>query len=211
MANNKTDFYISLFSIVFMNLLLMVLALKAELSITQLIWLYWCEGIIIGIIQFFKLFSEEVTSFSVVDRAMAREPNVLLTFLFFTLQIFFHSFFALWICHIEPSFDYVHGLLAMGAIIFAHEMFFYLRDSRPWDEPEDLRDVIIESGIYFFRFIPLIALYYFLVKKAVGEGNKTFLTLVFMAFKLVSDVISHLIERALIERETIDDDNTPAN
>lgn len=198
---NKTAFYIPLVLIVFTNLILMVIALKADLSITELIWLYWCEGIIIGIIQCFKLFSEEITSFSVVDRAMAKEPNILLTLLFFALQIPFHFFFALWIYHIEPTFDYVHALLAMGAIIAAHEMFFYLRDSHPWSEPEDLRDAIIESGIYFLRFIPLVALYYFLIKKAVGEGNKTLLTVEFMLFKLASDVISYFIGQYLLKNE----------
>jgi hypothetical protein len=207
----KTSAKLSLISILIVDLVLIGIALKSGLSITQLIWLYWCEGIIIGLIQFFKLFSTEITSFTVVDRAMAKEPNVLLTILFFALQIPFHVFFAVWIYHIEPTFDYVHGLLVMGAIILAHEMFFYLRDSRPWSEPEDLRDVIIESGIYFLRFIPLIAFYYFLVKKAIGEGNKTLLTVAFMLFKLVSDVISHLVEKSLVEREIIDDDRTPPN
>ena len=183
----------------------MAIALKAGLWITELIWLYWYEGIVIGLIQFFKLFSEEITSFTAIDRAMSKKPNVVLTILFFTLQIPFHVFFAVWIYHIEPSFDYAHGLLMMAVVIFAHEMFFYLRDSRPWSEPEDLRDVIIESGIYFLRFIPLIALYYFMIKKGVSEGNKTLLTMVFMLFKLVSDVILHLVEKSLIEREVIDD------
>lgn len=80
-------------------------------------------------------------------------------------------------------------------------MFFYLRDSHPWSEPEDLRDAIIESGIYFLRFIPLVALYYFLIKKAVGEGNKTLLTVEFMLFKLASDVISYFIGEYLLKNE----------
>jgi hypothetical protein len=50
-----------------------------------------------------------------------------------------------------------------------------------------------------------------LVKKAAGEGNKTFLTLAFMSFKLVSDAISHLVEASLVEREIIDDDNALVN
>ena len=45
-TKNKIGFYIPLLSIVFTNLLLMGVALKAGLSITELIWLYWCEGVI---------------------------------------------------------------------------------------------------------------------------------------------------------------------
>jgi len=202
MANKPTKSVFSLISIILVNLILMFIALKAGLSITQLIWLYWCEGIIIGLLQSLKVLSTESTSVSVL-KYLGHAPPINLTLCFLLLQVPFHAFFALWIYYIEPGFDYVHGLLVMGAIIVAHELFFYLRDSRPWSEPDDLKNVIIESGIYFLRFVPLIALYHFMIMTQAGRRNKTLLIAEFMLFKMVSDVTANLIGERLLKRDTI--------
>ena len=90
----------------------------------------------------------------------------------------------------------------MGGVIIAYEIFYYIRDSHPWREPDDFKNVIIESGIYLVRFIPVLALYHFMVKTQAGEGNMTLLTVEFMLFKLVSDVISHCIKKYLLKNET---------
>lgn len=185
--------YFSLISIIIVDVVLIGIALKTGLSITQLIWLYWCEGVIIGILQSFKVFATEVTTISFLEHLAPNTPPMCLTILFFALQIPFHCFFAFWIYHIDPTFDYVHGLLVMAGIILIHEIFCYLRNSRPWSEPDDIKNVIVESGTYFLRFLPVIALFYLMIKTQAGKGNKTLLTAGFMSFKLLSDVVSHFI------------------
>ena len=201
-AKKYTKFMFEYVSIILVNLVLMFIALKTGLSITELIWLYWCEGIIIGLVQSLKLFSVESTSISILEGLGPDTPSLNLTIFFSALQVPFHCLFAVWIYHIEPAFDYVHGLLIMGGVIFIHEFFNYIRNSRPWREPDDLRKVIIESGIYLIRFIPVLALYHFMVKMQAGEGNMTLLTVEFMLFKLVSDVISHFIEGCILKNKT---------
>ena len=156
---------------------------------------------ITGLIQFFKLFTVESTEVSVLKHLKPDESPIGLTIFFLALQVPLHCLFAVWIYHIEPTFDYVHGLLIMGGIIFVHEFFYYIRDSRPWSEPDDLRNVIIESFIYLVRFIPVLAVYHFMVKTQAGEGNTTLLIVEFMLFKLASDVISHFIEGYLLKNE----------
>ena len=188
---NKSDFYLSLFSIIFKNLLLMAVALGAGLSITQLIWLYWCEGVFVGLCRALKLLSIRP---DLVEGGLGS--------FFLTLQFFLQAFFAIWIYCIEPAFDYVHGLLVMGAIILAYEIFFYLRDSRPWDIPDDSRNALIENGIILLRFVPMIALYHFIVKTLSGEWNMTLLTVEFMLFKLASDAIIFFIEGCLLKKDT---------
>ncbi|MHC5093327.1 MAG: DUF6498-containing protein [Planctomycetota bacterium] len=189
----------SVIPIIVVNLFLMLTALKARLSITELIWLYWCEGVVIGLIQSFKVFSTESTSISVLKGLRPDTPPISLTIFFSALQIPFHCLFAVWIYNIDPTFDYANALLMMGGVIFAHELFYYIRNSRPWREPEDLKNVIVESGIYLVRFVPVLALYHFMVKTQAGEGNITLLTLEFMLFKLASDVISHCIKGYLLK------------
>ena len=179
----------------------MAVALRAGLSITQLIWLYWCEGVVIGLIQSFKVFSTESTSISVLKGLGSDTPPISLTIFFSALQIPFHCLFAVWIYSIDPTFDYAHALLMMGGVILAHELFYYIRDSRPWGEPDDLMNVITESGIYLVRFVPVLALYHFMVKTRVGEGNMTLLTVEFLGFKLASDVISYYVEGYLLKKE----------
>jgi hypothetical protein len=188
-----------LISIVLFNSLLMFIALKTGLSINELIWLYWCEGIIIGILQSIKVFATEATTISFLRFLAPNTPSMCLTIFFSALQVPFHCFFAFWIYRLDPTFDYVHGLLVMGGVIVAYELFNYMRNSRPWSEPDDLRNVIIESGIYLVRFIPVLGLYHFMVKTQAGEGNMTLLTVEFMLFKFASDVISHIVERSLLK------------
>jgi hypothetical protein len=175
--------------------------MRARLSITELIWLYWCEGVVIGLIQSFKVFSTESTSISVLKGLGPYTPPISLTLFFSALQIPFHCLFAVWIYSIDPTFDYAHALLMMGGVIFAHELFYYIRDSRPWREPEDLKNVITESGIYLVRFVPVLALYHFIFKTQGAKGSMTFLTVEFMLFKLASDVISHFIESYLLKNK----------
>ena len=201
-TKNKSDFYLSLFSIIFTNLLFMAVALRAGLSITQLIWLYWCEGIVIGLFRALKLlsmdnFSQNNSLQDEIEGGLASFFVALQVF----LQIFLQAFFAIWLYYIEPAFDYVHALLVMAPIILPREIFFYLRDSRPWDEPDDLRNALIENGIFLLRFVPMIALYHFIVKKLSGEWNMTLLTVEFMLFKLASDVIIFFIESRLPKKE----------
>ena len=125
-ATEKSDITKPLFSvipIVVVNLFLMFIALKARLSITELIWIYWCEGILIGVIQLFKVFSVEVTSFSVLKPLGPGEAPLSLTVAFLILQVPLHFFFAIWIHRINPMFDYVHGLLMIGGVIIAYDFF----------------------------------------------------------------------------------------
>ena len=191
-TKNKSDFYLSLFSIIFTNLLLMAVALSAGLSITQLIWVYWCEGVVIGLCQSLKVLSSK--DIFLIGLGLGS--------FFLTIQFFLQAFFAIWIYCIEPAFDYVHGLSVMGAIILTRELFFYLRDSHPWDEPDDLRNALIENGIFLLRFVPVIAVYHFIVKTLSGEWNMTLLTVEFMLFKLASDVIIFFIEGRLLKKDT---------
>ena len=168
----------------------MAVALGAGLSITQLIWVYWCEGVFIGLCRALKLLSN-------LPNAIGREAlgSCFLLVSQFVLQIIF----AIWIYSIEPAFDYVHGLLVMGVIILTPEIFIYLRDSCPWDEYklEDLRNALIENGILLLRFVPMIAIYHFIVKALSGEWNMTLLTVEFMLIKLAIDVIVFFIEGRL--------------
>jgi hypothetical protein len=200
--SRMTKSIFKLISIILVNLFLMLIAFKTGLSITDLIWLYWCEGVIIGLIQLLKVFTVESTSATVIEYLRSDEPPIGLTICFLCLEVPLHGFFAIWIYRIDPTFDYVHGLLMMGGVIIAYEFFYYIRDSRPWREPDDFKNVIIESGIYLVRFIPVLALYHFMVKTQAGEGNMTLLTVEFMLFKLVSDVISHCIKKYLLKNET---------
>ncbi|MFZ9012032.1 MAG: hypothetical protein ACO20W_09100, partial [Anaerohalosphaeraceae bacterium] len=188
-TKNKSDFHLSLFSIIFTNLLLMAVALSAGLSITQLIWVYWCGGVFVGLFRALKVLSKVDSSDDKIEGGLA--------VFFLALQSF-----SIWIYCIEPAFDYVHGLLVMGAIILPHELFLYLRDSRPWYEPDDLKNALIENGIFLFRFVPIIALYHFIVKTQAGEWNMTLLTVEFMLFKLASDVIIFFIEGHLLKKAT---------
>jgi hypothetical protein len=199
--SRMTKSIFKLISIILVNLFLMLIAFKTGLSITDLIWLYWCEGVIIGLIQLLKVFTVESTSATVIEYLRSDEPPIGLTICFLFLAVPFHGFFAIWIYRIDPTFDYVHGLLMMGGVIFAHEIFYYIRDSRPWREPDDLRNAIVESGIYLVRFVPVLALYHFMVKTQAGEGNMTLLTVEFMLFKLASDVISHFAEGFLLKNK----------
>ena len=123
MKSRTSKSILQLISIVIVNLLLMLIALKTGLSITELIWLYWCEGIVIGLIQSFKIFSVESTSISILKHLGPNTPSISLTIFFLALQVPLNCLFAVWIYHIEPTFDYVHGLLIMGGVIFIHEFF----------------------------------------------------------------------------------------
>ncbi len=82
-----------LISIVIANLFLMLIALKTGLSITELIWLYWCEGVIVGLIQLLKVFSVESTSATVIDYLRSDEPPIGLTICFLCLEVPLHGFF----------------------------------------------------------------------------------------------------------------------
>lgn len=198
-AKEKTSkSYFSLISIIIVDVVLIGIALSSGLSITQLIWLYWCEGIFIGLCKALRLISMDTCSHHGIEADLV---ELSLGSFFLTLQFFLQAFFAIWIYCIEPAFDYTHGLLVMGAIILVHEIFFYLRDSRPWVEPDDLRNALIENGIFLLRFVPMIALYHFMVKTFSGEWNMTLLTVEFMLFKLASDVIIFFIEGHLLKKD----------
>jgi hypothetical protein len=70
-TKNKSDFHLSLFSIIFTNLLLMAVALSAGLSITQLIWVYWCGGVFVGLFRALKVLSKVDSSDDKIEGGLA--------------------------------------------------------------------------------------------------------------------------------------------
>jgi hypothetical protein len=181
----------------------MVIALKTGLSITELIWLYWCEGVIIGGLLILKVSYIHITSVELLKKKHEGGTDLTGTIapLILAGQSAVHIVLAHWIYCLDPKFDYAHTLSVMGAVIFGQRIFYYFRDSHPWEEPDDLKNVTIESCIYLVRFIPVLALYHYMIKTQAGEGNMTLFTVEFMLFKLASDVIAHFIEGRLVGKQ----------
>lgn len=194
---NKTGFYAPpLLSIVFSNLLIIVIAIINDLVITDVIWIYWCEGVIIGSLLSLKIISLSFTSIEFLKRQRDGEFSFADFFSVILVcgQIPLHIIIVKWIYSINPKFDYSYTLAVMGSIILGKEIFLYFRDSRPWEESgKDVR-ITLHSCIFFIRFIPVLALYHYLAKTKAGEDNMTLLTIEFMLFKFASEVIAYFIE-----------------
>jgi hypothetical protein len=200
---NKMGFYAPLLSIGFSNLLIIFIAIKNNLVITDVIWIYWCEGVIIGSLLTMKFLTMSLTSIECLKRQRDREFSFADFFsgIFVYGQVPLHIIIVKWIYSINPRFDYSYTLAVMGSIILGKEIFLYFRDSHPWEEPGDDARITLHSCMFFIRFIPVLALYHYLAKTKAGEDNMALLTIEFTLFKFASEVIAYLIEGYIRKRD----------
>ena len=139
-TGNHFRFWFSLGSVVVSNLLVIPVALMAGVGIVELIWFYWCESLILGGFQAFRILVVEYTSITYLKQSnryekrleemrnnnpetlqefLQREDEMPMALVFLVPYVLIHAGFAGAILLTITNFNYTHALLVIGGIIFA--------------------------------------------------------------------------------------------
>ena len=199
-SHNSTDkpawFSFPFISIIVSNLLVLAIALIGTVSITSIIWVYWCEGVLLGIIQFFRIFSLEcsVEYLKKYKKLGQERPPGFFPFFFLLMQAPFYALFGHLIYLADHHFNYIRKLIAMGIVILAPKIFLYFR-SPAWEENCPLPSMVRLFCIPFARFIPMWVILSYMDTIQDGKGDLVYLAVAFTLFKLFSDILLYIFEK----------------
>lgn len=203
-----TDF--SFWALLFSNLIVIVWAVFEKWDIGEVLWIYWCQSVIIGLFWYIKMLSlKQFTTkdFKINDMAVAptRETKIR-TANFFLLHFgFFHYIYLFFLPRlfegILPSLSEgikIVQILSLGMVFFIYQCFSFFYN-RKWVETAK-PNIGIMLFFPYARVIPMhltILLFGFITQESPTQKSPLmpFLLVFFMVLKTLADVIMHAVER----------------
>jgi len=188
---------LSLWGLILSNLIAVVWAVIKGWSLGIIMWVYWCQSVIIGIWWFFKLLTLKEFStkdFKIKDMSVppTQETKIKTSFFFLVHYGIFHTVYAAFLCnmlkkgHIKPIF-----LVAGVFFIYQAFSFFY---NRKWDTAKKPNI----GKLLFFPYARIVPMHLTLIFGGILSGGvfESKLTLaIFMTLKAIADIVMHIFER----------------
>jgi hypothetical protein len=204
-SKRKAWFGLSLACVIVSNLIVIPIALKAGVTILELIWLYWCESLILGGFQALRILGVEYTSITYLKESKryrrkpkeAEEPPRVLGFLF--VYGLTHAVFAKTVLSAHKEFQYTHALLVIGGVLFVQKILSSILSGHPWGREEGMREMTKLMSLPLVRLIPLIGIFLFVCKVPDRMENVVILTVVFVLCKTFADSIIHIFGKDMVE------------
>ncbi|MDD5593700.1 MAG: DUF6498-containing protein [Candidatus Margulisbacteria bacterium] len=195
----------SLWSLITANLLVAALALRFDWSLIELLWIYWCQSVIIGVINFIKLltladFSTE--GFTVNGRSVpANQLTKFSTALFFALHYgTFHLVYLIFLSvftlagnelPLGPGVTSVAGIVFSTLVFLANHLFSFYSN---WPQERLGTNIGQQMFIPYVRIIPMHLTIIFGAVLGSATGGTFVPLLLFLALKTFADVALHLYE-----------------
>ncbi|MEN8200906.1 MAG: DUF6498-containing protein [Thermodesulfobacteriota bacterium] len=178
------------------NLAVIVLALVQGWSIVPLLWIYWCQNVIIGFFNWRRM--KKLTRFSVEglkvngERVKATEKTRLDTTRYFVLHYgLFHLFYLAFIFSVTESFSREAALSAsVGVILFFFNHLFSYR----YNLEKDLAATPNLGNMLFFPYLRVVPMH-LIIFIGVWAGRESTVTLFFfLILKTGVDLLMHVIQ-----------------
>lgn len=191
----------SVISLLFSNILIIVLAIIQRWEITTVLWVYWMQSVIIGFFNFLRIltlrkFSTE--NFNIGNRPTLPTPQTkIFTALFFVFHYgFFHFIYAIFLFQFFSSNQPLDlNYLFLGGLIFFLNHLFSYWHNRITDEQktQNIGQLMLAP---YTRIIPMHLII------ILGAFMGHFTLLIFLLLKTAVDIFTHEVKHAGLRFET---------
>lgn len=197
----------SLWGVVASNIISIVMALIQGWDLGEVMWVYWAQSVLIGLINFYRMltlrdFSTEGfrSNGKPVPETQGAKRGVAFFFLFH--YGFFHFVYAIFLTQRLSLFSLDHNtlfFLALCAAGFAGAHGFSLARNLT----RDFKDRRPNLGtLMFYPYVRIVPMHLTIIFGAAVSGlahGDMFVLVVFMLMKTVADAMMHLIEHSLFQ------------
>lgn len=188
---------LSLWALIASNLVTIVWALIGGWPLAIIIWVYWSQSVIIGILWFFKIltlkqFSTKGVKINNRSVKPTRGTKIQTAFFFLIHYGFFHFIYAIFLFGLLKTVRMWPVLFMAGVfLIYQCFSFFY---NRKWDDKQKPN---IGTMMFFpyARIIPMHLTIIFGGWMSFGSFGGKMTLLLFMLLKTGADAIMHIVEQ----------------
>lgn len=198
----------SFWGLILSNLFSIVMALLQGWDLHELMWVYWAQSVVIGLINFYRILSLKEFStenFYINDRPVSPTPETRRNTAFFFLfhYGFFHLGYLAFIWQEMPLSDadlprIVFLVLCAMGFMTAHGFSFVHNLGR------DFKDRKPNIGtIMFYPYMRIVPMHLTIIigGAAVESGPGTQALLLFMVLKTLADAGMHVVEHRLFQKQ----------
>jgi len=196
---NKVGDDRSTWTLLISNLIIIVLAVSQHWSAIELVWIYWCQNLIIGFFNWRRILdlkSFSTDGFKINGRlAQPTRKTQKSTATFFLIHYNgFHVVYLIFLLFTISglsSLFILHGTISLAVFLFNHA-FSYM-----YNRKQDAMRSPNIGTMMFFPYARVIPMHLIIIFGAVlGSGSLLLLT-AFLFMKTIADVLMHVIEHRL--------------
>jgi len=190
---------LSLWFLLFSNIITIFLAIKENWNLSTIMWIYWFQSVIIGFFNFIRMF--QLKKFSTegvkIDGQFVQPNNSTkfrLSFFFLFHYGFFHFGYLVFLLN-YASLQIVglKYILLTALIFFINHLFSYI-----YNKPYDTKKQNIGT-LMFYPYARIIPMHLVIIFGSIFGGALTS----FLILKTFADAIMHIIEHKVLRREKI--------
>jgi len=191
-------------SLLFSNIFTMVIAVVEGWSISDVMWIYWGQSIVIGYFNWRRILA--LREFSTDGFTMNGKPIPVTkesqrqTASFFAMHFgFFHAFYLLFLLLHNRDLDLTQVLfiLLCVAIFGANHCFSYYSNLE-----DDLKGKPNLGTIMFFPYVRIVPMHIMIVIGSLLFKKSMLALLFFLSLKAAADLVSHFVEHKVYGERT---------
>lgn len=191
----------SVISLLFSNILIIILATVQRWEISEILWVYWMQSVIIGFFNFLRILSLKnfsTKNFSINNRpAPPTSQTKIFTAFFFAFHYgFFHFIYAIFLFQFFSSGQPLdlNYLFLGGLIFFLNHLFSYWHNKRI--DEQKTQNI---GNLMFAPYARIIPMHLIIV---VGAFLGQSALLIFLLLKTAIDILTHTAKHVGIRLET---------
>ncbi len=184
-------------------MLTIVFAVTQKWELAELLWVYWCQSVIIGFFNFLRMM--KLRNFSTEGLTSNGEPvpetpaGKRSTAFFFAFHFgFFHFIYLFFFFEKGGSLEFASDPWMMGGVIaFLAGHAFSFR----YNVEEDLKGRPNLGVMMFLPYARVVPMHLTIIFGA-GRASSTPVLLFFLILKTVADVVMHVVEHRVLRRKS---------
>lgn len=183
---------LSTVSLFISNLVIISLAVLQKWDVSEVLWVYWMQSVIIGLFQFFRILSLKKFStekFTINNQSVLPSPKTkTFTAIFFAFHYgFFHFIYAIFLFNFftKQPLDFIY--ISIGGLIFFLNHTFSYFHNKLTDE-QKTQNI---GQLMFTPYVRIVPMHLIIVFCAI-LGQSTLL--IFLILKTLTDLIMHNIK-----------------
>lgn len=186
---------LSLWFLLFSNIITIFFAITENWDLSNIMWIYWFQSIIIGFFNFIRILQlKEFSTEGVVINGLPAQPtqNTKFSLAFFFLLHYglFHFGYLIFLLANTPNFIEVKHILPLALLFFINHLFSYF-----YNKPRDTKKQNIGS-LMFYPYVRIIPMHLTIIFGYQFGGG----LLLFLVLKTFADVIMHIVEHNVLRK-----------
>ena len=189
---------LSLWALLLSNLIVIISAVFNKWPLGDIIWVYWCQSVIIGIFWFLKMLTLRdfsVEGVQVNDRPVEATADTKVGMsVFFLFHYGFFHFIYFFFLNREFKPESIIQMLLLACVFFVYQGFSFFYNYK-WQEGEKPNI----GKLMFFPYARIIPIHLTIIfggvlREKFGLFDSNPALLLFMLLKTFADVIMHIVE-----------------